>query len=376
MAPIKYHLMKTFCTLVSLLFTLYSGIAQQVTTVTAGNFHDGLEIDSAGRVYCSDYRGTKVYRFNPLNNQVIEFAGGLVTPNGIGLSPDNKLYVCEATANRITVFDTAGNQVDQITGLNNPTGIKYSRQTNQFLLVSYNGSSLLSLDPMTNTTTVITSGPPLSGPSGIAFINNDVYISNYNNRKIFKLSATNQLNEIAQLPSGASQYNHCGFLTAKGNYLYATQIGENRIYQIDPDSGSVSLFAGSTKGNADGALNDATFNGPNGIVADPTTDRIYISDATTRNLRIISNLSIGLNENFTDRFQLFPLPVKDQLQIAFKHPESVQSIEIIDMNGKVIFSYSRQALPETIDISTMENGNYVLKVKEGDTVFSKKFIKQ
>ncbi len=75
------------------------------------------------------------------------------------------------------------------------------------LQVSYNQSSLNILDPNTNETEIIIQGAPLNGPSGIAFIGDQTYISNYNDRKIFRLENDNSLTEIAQLPANAAQNN-------------------------------------------------------------------------------------------------------------------------------------------------------------------------
>ena len=317
--------MKTMTTLCLILTFAFANLpagqakAQTVSTVSDGIFYDGFGIDSTGKIYCSNYAGTQVFTYDPVTENVEEFATGLTTPNGIGVTPDDEIYVCEATANRITVFDTNGNQINQFTGLNNPTGIKHVATTGELLWVSYNQSAIYTLNPETGESTLLTSGAPLNGPSGISFIDGQTYISNYNDRKIFRFEDNQSLIEIAQLPAGASQNNVCGFSAAFGDKIYATQIGEHRIYEIDPETGAVVLFSGSSIGNDDGDVDEATYNFPNGILSDDSKNRMYVSDAGTSNLRIIDdvNLDVDALAKADISIQLYPNPVKDVFYVNF-----------------------------------------------------------
>ncbi|WP_299217086.1 hypothetical protein [uncultured Dokdonia sp.] len=308
--------MKTITTLYMLLFSILMH-TQTVTTVTEGSFCDGMGITSNGDIYVSNFQENDVFIYALATSNVTTFATGFTNPNGIGVIDDDRIYICEAGGGTIHIYNTNGDVLDTITGLTNPIGIKYDAQEDQLLWVSYNQSSLNSLDPDTNETEILIQGAPLNGPSGIAFIGDQTYISNYNDRKIFRLEDNDTLTEIAQLPASAAQSNVLGFFTSKGDFLYGTQIGEHRIYQINPETGEVILFAGSSLGNEDGNLDTATFNFSNGILGGDTNDRIYISEVGTSNLRIIENVSLNVDAfaKAETTIHLFSNPQSDPITI-------------------------------------------------------------
>lgn len=374
--------MKTKITVLILL--VYSFVqAQTVTTITDGSFYDGLGITSNGDIYCSNFVGNEVFIYNPSSNNVSTFVTGLASPNGIGVTPDDRIFVCESAAGSIRVYDTNGDQLNSITALNNPTGIKYNTADGSMYWVSYNQSSLNIMNANSPfDTEIVIEGAPLNGPSGIAFVNNETYISNYNDRKIFRLETDNTLTEIAQLPATAAQNNVLGFLTAQGGFLYGTQLGEHRIYKINPTSGEVLLYAGSSAGNEDGDISDATFNFPNGILGDDINNRIYISDAGTSNLRIIDNVTLGIDAfaKAENQLLIFPNPTGDSLQVqATLSNASAYSLSVHNTAGKLIQKMTenrKQLLIKTsINSSTWSRGVYIIKLTTENDVLTKKIIK-
>ncbi|WP_299680299.1 T9SS type A sorting domain-containing protein [uncultured Dokdonia sp.] len=374
--------MKTITTLCLTLFCVLSQ-AQTVTTVTEGSFYDGFGITSNGDVYCSNFQGNEVFKYEFTTGNVTTFATGFTNPNGIGVTDDDRIYICEAGGGTIHIYHTDGSLLDTVTGLNNPTGIKYNIQDDNLLWVSYNQSSLNYLDPDDNETGIIIQGAPLNGPSGIAFIGDQTYISNYNDRKIFRLESDETLTEIAQLPAGAAQNNVLGFLTSKGGFLYGTQIGEHRIYRIDPETGGVFLFAGSTLGNTDGDIDTATFNFPNGILGDTTNDRIYISDAGSANLRIIENVSLSVNAfaKADTSIQLFPNMQNDSITIkgTLINAQNYE-LNVYNTSGQLIETVvgviQEGELLTTLMTSTWGKGVYLIKINAEETVVTKRFIKR
>jgi YD repeat-containing protein len=373
--------MKTQITLFILLITAFVH-GQTVTTVTDGNFYDGLGIDSAGNIYCSNFAGNDIFKYELATGTVTTFASGFVNPNGIGVTDDNRIYICEAGAGAIRIYDTDGNLIDSITGLNNPTGIKYDALNDRLLWVSYAQKSLNAIDPDTNTSEVLFQGAPLQGPSGIAFVGDETYISNYDNRKIFKLNVDDTLTEIAQIPASGAANNVLGFLTAKGGYLYGTQIGAHRIYRVNPIDGSIVQAAGSSIGNTDGSLDVATFNLPNGILGDDINDRIYISDAGTSNLRIIENASLNVDAfaKAELKLNLFPNPTKDTLTVSV--PLGVNgpyTLTVFDAKGSIIHSEKgtsvQNSLPLKVTTSTWSNGTFIVVLRTDAQISTGKLIK-
>jgi len=73
--------------------------------------------------------------------------------------------------------------------------------------------------------------------------------------------------------------------------------------------------------------------------------------------------------------RIFPNPVNGRLNLEMY--ENASEIELYDMTGKVIFTRKVKSAGETIDVSAVEAGAYILKVvaENGDS-YSSKFIKQ
>ena len=90
--------------LLCLTFLVYFSQAQTVSTISDGLFFDGLGLSSKGDVYCSNYQGDKVYKYEIETGDVSVFVSGLLNPNGIGLSPEDHIYICEAGNGKIHVY--------------------------------------------------------------------------------------------------------------------------------------------------------------------------------------------------------------------------------------------------------------------------------
>ena len=74
---------------------------------------------------------------------------------------------------------------------------------------------------------------------------------------------------------------------------------------------------------------------------------------------------------------IFPNPVIQNLNIRFQSTEQNIIVILVDMNGKQILENSFNNQDEvSIDVSTLENGNYVCLIKLSKITISRKFIKQ
>ena len=373
--------------LFSFILCSYSIVSQTVSTITEGNFHDGLAVDSQGNVYGSDFPTSgsqSVYKYDT-NGNVTVFATGFVSPNGIGINSQDEIYICDHFGNAIKKYDINGTLLANFNSgqFATPAGIKPIPNSLDMLVVEYNNTTGRKIKRLAadGTVTTLFSGAPLNGPAGIAFIGDVPYIANFNNRKIFRF-LDGALTEVATLPSGGNpNSNFLGFLTSANGVLYATHIGLNSIYSINPNSGTVTLFAGSTQGTNDGDISTATFFSPNGIIADTANDKLYISDAGNKNLRIIDNAFLS-TESFNSEdisITMFPNPAKDSLQINFKlKTEDNLKITITDMTGKSI--YKKELVPTHIDgsitIPTAQwpKGTYIIQCIQNTKTLNKKII--
>ncbi len=370
-------------TFISLLFFNFFIYAQTVTTVTDGAFSDGLAKDSQGNIYGSDWSGNTVYKLDT-DGTVTVFKNGFSNPNGIGINTVDEIFICDHTANVIRKYDTNGTLITTYsTGLTTPAGIKSIPNSTDMLIVEYgtpSSNSTIKRLTTDGTITTIFSGTPLNGPAGIAFIGDTAYIANFNDRKILKLE-NGMLTLVAQLPNSAPNSNFLGFLSAVGNTLVATQIGENKIYAITPSTGAVNVYAGSTAGNLDGDINAATFSAPNGILGDTANNRIYVSDATPKNLRIIDNALLSVNEFALSNFkvQLFPNPTVDTLNIKIKNAKiETLNISIYNTLGKTVlekeYSVSSTNFQIKLNTNNLTSGLYHVVIASKDYSITKKII--
>lgn len=98
----------------------------------------------------------------------------------------------------------------------------------------------------------------------------------------------------------------------------------------------------------------------------------------------IDNLSVQGPVTNTERpppvaFEVYPVPVKDELFIALNARNNLASIQVVDIHGKVVLSkvYSQkgEVLTDRMDVSALSDGIYFLKARAGDRLYVRKFIK-
>jgi hypothetical protein len=89
------------------------------------------------------------------------------------------------------------------------------------------------------------------------------------------------------------------------------------------------------------------------------------------------NANIDLNfesEGEDQGVSLFPNPASSVLNVALT--EGAQQLEIYSMTGQVVFRKEVAGKMESIDVSALENGIYVVKVADAKGVSTQRFVKQ
>lgn len=374
--------MKSILTLSITLFLSSIIIAQTtVSTFPDGTPDDAIAIDSNGNLYGSNFTGDTVFKFDALGNMT-PFITGLNTPNGLAFDSSDNLYVCDFSANTIFRFDDTGVLDTSIIIPGNPSGLIKAFDNDDMIYTRFSGNTINRITPA-GVITEVSSAPELNGPVGLTYDEFGIlYVGNYNNREIYRVEANGDLTYIAQLPASGPMPN-LGFITYAQGRIFGTVLGDHKIYSVDPNEvDSYLLFAGSVQGTMDGNIAVATFDRPNGILANATGDVIYVTDFGSKNLRIISDVILGISDNLEidTRISVFPNPVVNGFTISGTLKGArVITITVNDALGKQLLSKVNQLesanFNEYIDSSSWKSGVYFVTLKAGDRSVTKRVVK-
>jgi hypothetical protein len=88
--------------------------------------------------------------------------------------------------------------------------------------------------------------------------------------------------------------------------------------------------------------------------------------------------SVLSNEQFaTSELSIFPNPTKDILNIKMDGSNTINAIQIVDLNGRQILSRTFDDVPNAqIDVNNLSAGMYLINITSGDKSITKKFLKQ
>jgi len=364
-----------FCLFILLIQGFIS--AQTVTTITAGSPDDAIAIDSQGNVMISGFISGVVYKYDT-NGVMTEYINNLNNPNGLFFDSLDRLYVNQWNGNIISRFSAEGVLDGQTAIMGNPSGMLKAYDNDDMVFTKYSGNEINRLTPNWDTSPISTNNALLNGPVGLAYdTDGNLYVGNYNNRKIYKVLSNGDLEYIATVGNASV----LGFITYKHGLLWGTVLGEHKIYTINPNAvNEVAVFAGSAVGNNDGNLSEATFNGPNGIRFNDAGDVLYISEFNSKNLRVISNinLSIPTFNNALNTISLHPNPSKDALHISVEEPISDVRLQIYNALGQLIMQEEISKLTpsraRSVNTSSLKSGSYILKLKSQNGFSTKTFL--
>ena len=374
---------KNTLTIIAALLMATTFFAQTVTTFTEGTPDDGIAIDNNGNIYCSNYVGDTVFKFTP-SGDATPFITGLNTPNGLAFNSNQDLYVCDGQGNTIYKYDINGALLDSYPTANHPSGIIKSFTNEDMIFTQFSGDVINRLEP-DGTITTISAAPELNGPVGLAYDSDgDLYVGNYTDREIYRVLANGDLEYIATVPTDGGALPNLGFIAFGQGFLWGTTMGSDKIFKINPNGvDDFELFAGSTQGSLDGDISEATFHTPNGIAFNDAEDTMYITDFGSKNLRIISDIELGIGDQGLNknRFLIFPNPAEKVLHIKLKaHNSEEYSIKIINPVGEIVFSSKKTILnnieEEIIQIDSLNSGVYFVTLSSKNYSETYKIIKK
>lgn len=387
--------MKTISTILLVAMT-YMGFAQQMRHPGGHNYtvstflnspdadvDDAMAFDSEGNLYGSNFAGNTVYKITP-SGEVSPFVTGLSNPNGLAFDSKDNLYVAEYSGAAIHKYDIEGNHLQTYPIDGFPSGMisAYHSDNVIFTTADFNDEAnnmVAELSP-DGTITVLHQGAPINLGVGLAYgPGGTLYIGDYLDREIYRLTRRGDLEYVATVPAPDNFVPYLAFIAYAQGYLYGTVYGENKIYRINPRKvDDVEIFAGSTFGDADGPLSEATFGFPGGIIANKSGNTLYVSEFSgVGNIRKIKR-GHGRPCYANVKLRVYPNPASDFINIQVESSESNIQLAVYDKMGQKVYETayvtSDDSFSGQIDLTGWDSGLYELKVTSGDRQLSRRII--
>jgi sugar lactone lactonase YvrE len=310
---------------------------------TAGNARFnlpfGVAADNAGNVYVGDYQNCTVRKISPAR-VVSTFAGrsrgaepvdgtgsaaSFSGPNSVAIDTLGNVFVADETGNTIRKVTPAG-VVSTFAGLagysgsqdgigsaarfNRPEGVGVDSANNIYVADQSNHtirkitpggvvSTFAGLAGVPGSTDGIRSAARFNNPSSVAAdAGGNVYVADYMNNTIRKITSTGEVSTLAGLAGAPGSQDGTGAAARfdapygvavdTSASVYVAEVNNSTIRKITPD-GEVSTLAGLAKvvGSTDGVGSAARFNGPNAVAVD-NSDNVYVADSSNYSIRKIT----------------------------------------------------------------------------------------
>lgn len=101
-----------------------------------------------------------------------------------------------------------------------------------------------------------------------------------------------------------------------------------------------------------------------------------VIDETIRLYEALDRSTLSLNENIiaSNNIKLFPNPTSDILNVKLSHLNTIKSIKVVDLNGRTVLNIKDNF--NTIDVSELQSGLYILNIETSNGYITKRFIKK
>ncbi len=371
-----------------LFFTSALLYAQNVTTLIPPGPDQSFEAISwskDGRIYSPDFGNGRLYQINRDGTKTT-LRAGIVGPLGGAFDEAGNYYYSEFYRGNVYRRTPAG--VDSLigTGFGGPTGILVDSTQTKIYVADWNNSAVHMLDLTTGQRTVLASRGGISGPDGIVYApNGDLLVANFNNNRIHRVKADGTVSLFTLLTDSPDS----GYLIRFGDGYLSAGLKSNIIWHIDA-MGTVTPWLGTgTIGATDGTADVATFEEPNGIAINPTSDTILVTSGMRGiSLRMITGFGTTVSSDqidTADRFdlRLSPNPVSEALAIEYQLGTSARvQVSVFTPDGRLLSNIIdttqtpgihqlRYDLP-----GQLPAGQYRCLLKVNDKVASKAFVLQ
>lgn len=177
----------------------------------------------------------------------------------------------------------------------------------------------------------------------------------------------------AGLTGPVAEYPHSQGSSITGGYVYNGTLQpslQGYYFFADFVSGLIG-----TVDNTNVLNNLGTFGGNWSTFGVDQNDELFIVNYSGSISRVAESPIAGLDENDASTFSMYPNPASNNVTIALKN-SLLSGYTILDLKGSVLFSKEKMATAnKEIDISTLSQGIYLLKVTtQNNTTLIKKLV--
>ncbi|TGD56725.1 FG-GAP-like repeat-containing protein [Flavobacterium humi] len=200
---------------------------------------------------------------------------------------------------------------------------------------------------------------------GIGDLNHDGFLDvQYNNMVYYNVP---NANHWLTVNLQGVQSNRNGIGTRIEIYgAWGKQIREIRSGNGFSHQSSLSAHFGI---GAETAITKVVIKWPSGIV-----DTIN-NPTSNQALLVLEGATLGVGEFANSDFKVYPNPVKDLLNIQVKEGNSIQMVQLFDLNGKMVLNTNVK--DNTVSVQSLSTGTYLLLLRDANGKdYSQKIIKE
>jgi DNA-binding beta-propeller fold protein YncE len=211
-------------------------------------------VDSSRNIYVSDVTNNRVTKYDSFGDQLFVITGTPVRfPTAIAIDSSGNLYVASYIFSTVTKYDSSGSSLMTLTsGVVNPTGLTVDSVGNIYVM-NYDNNFIVKYNSVgTQQTTILASSiSGLHTGRGIAVDSaGNIYIANDVNNSIIKLNSSGTQQTTGNFPirTGIQSPRSIAIDYSSGNICVANSTNTNSTVTIYNSSGVLQTTISSTSG--------------------------------------------------------------------------------------------------------------------------------